>query len=61
MAAAEETIAQVEAALAQTGAALADATAAQDWGRVQTLTHEHRDTQARLDVLLAQWEALAVN
>ena len=61
LAAAEETIAQVEADLAQTGAALGEATAAQDWGRVQTLTHEFKDTQARLDALLAQWEALAVN
>ncbi len=54
----EDKIEEIERRLAQLGQGLIEATEAQRWERVRTLNTEYQETQAKLDALLVQWEAM---
>ena len=55
----EEEIGQVEYTLEQLGQALQQATAAEDVGKIQSLSIEYAATEERLETLMKQWEELA--
>lgn len=55
----EEEIGQAEYTLEQLGQALQQATAAEDVGKIQSLSIEYAATEQRLETLMKQWEELA--
>jgi ATP-binding cassette subfamily F protein 3 len=57
---AEAQIEETERALEQLSAELDIATAEQQWEYVRRLKRAYEDTQSRLEILLQQWEAMAV-
>lgn len=59
LAEAEARIGELELSLQQLNEALLTATAERAWERLHTLNQEYQQTQARLESLMEQWEALA--